>query len=185
MSALMPRLFGDLSDWFDTDFPFPATRPHTFRVEDYRDNGSYVIRAEIPGIDPEKDVTITVANGMLDAVPHDLAATGIDNRDGMVITRPVQPAGDTVGRILRQLGNQNRTGRLHVSLLAAAPSGEAPSCGAEARLPVRSLFGARRRSALSTVGTPRATARPRRTHDGRQTRLASRAVIWRHLGCIG
>jgi len=37
------------------------------------------------------------------------------------------------------------------------------------------------RSALSTVGTPRATAGPRRTHDGRQTRLASRAVIRRHL----
>jgi len=28
------------------------------------------------------------------------------------------------------------------------------------------------------------TTRPRITHDGRQQRQASRAVTWRHLGCI-
>ena len=56
--------------------------------------------------------------------------------------------------------------------------------GAGTWLPVRSLIGARRRSALSTVGTSRATARPRRTHAGHQPRQASRAMTWRHLGCI-
>jgi hypothetical protein len=78
------------------------------------------------------------------------------------------------------------SGRLHVnvSLLAASPSGEAPVCGAGTRQPVRSLIGARRRSALSTVGTPRATARPRISHTGRQTRRASTAVARRHHGCI-
>jgi len=61
----------------------------------------------------------------------------------------------------------------------------APSCGAETRPPVRSLIGARRRSALSTVGTSRVTAGPRRSHAGRPTRQASRAMTQRHLGCIG
>lgn len=64
MTALAPRLFGDLSEWFD-DFPFTSIRV-PFRVEDYMTDGDYVLRAELPGVDPEKDVTVTVDHGMLD-----------------------------------------------------------------------------------------------------------------------
>lgn len=35
------------------------------RVDQYRDRDTEVIRAELPGIDPQKDVDITVANGTL------------------------------------------------------------------------------------------------------------------------
>ena len=35
------------------------------RVDEYRDDDTQVIRAELPGIDPEKDVEITVMDGML------------------------------------------------------------------------------------------------------------------------
>lgn len=35
------------------------------RVDEFRDNGTLVIRAELPGIDPDKDVELTVDNGML------------------------------------------------------------------------------------------------------------------------
>lgn len=66
MTTLMPRLFGDLSDWFDADFPFAGSRMQTFRVEDYIDQDRYVVRAELPGIDPDKDVAIRVSSGMLD-----------------------------------------------------------------------------------------------------------------------
>ncbi len=34
-------------------------------VEEYREDGSLVIRADLPGIDPEKDVEIEVEDGML------------------------------------------------------------------------------------------------------------------------
>jgi hypothetical protein len=84
--------------------------------------------------------------------------------------------------------------RLHVSLLAARPSGEAPSflalVGAGTCLPVRSLIGARSqsrqlwRAALSTVHTSHATTRSCRSHGGRPRRHAIRAVTWRHPGCI-
>ncbi len=124
---------------------------------------------------------------VLDAVPDLLAAAGIDDRRGMVITGPVQPAGHAVGWLVGQCGVHGGAGRLHVSLLAASPSGEAPSCGAGGSgtwLPVRSLIGAQRRSALSTVCTSRATARPGRSHLGHQPRRASRAMTWRHLGRI-
>lgn len=59
--------FPDLLDWIDS--PWPALLPfgsgQTFRVEDYVDDDSYVIRAELPGVDPEKDVDVTVDSGML------------------------------------------------------------------------------------------------------------------------
>ena len=35
------------------------------RVEDYIEEGRYVLRAEVPGIDPDKDVEITIDNGVL------------------------------------------------------------------------------------------------------------------------
>jgi HSP20 family protein len=35
------------------------------RVDEFHDDGTLVVRAELPGIDPEKDVEVTVVNGML------------------------------------------------------------------------------------------------------------------------
>ena len=36
-----------------------------FRVEDYLQEGNYVLRAELPGLDPEKDVEVSVEGGTL------------------------------------------------------------------------------------------------------------------------
>lgn len=44
-------LEGDLDTWL--------------RVEEYRDAGSLVVKAEVPGIDPEKDVDITLLGNQL------------------------------------------------------------------------------------------------------------------------
>ena len=56
-----PR-FPDLFDMFDEPWapllPFTTGRP--FRVEDYVHDGDYVLRAELPGLDPEKDVEVSV-----------------------------------------------------------------------------------------------------------------------------
>ena len=40
------------------------------RVDEYRDDDTQVIRAEIPGIDPDKDVELTVDGGMLRISAH-------------------------------------------------------------------------------------------------------------------
>jgi HSP20 family protein len=63
MAALLPRLFGDMTDWFESEFPL---RPgQLIRVEDRLTDKEYLLRAELPGIDPEKDVQVSAANGML------------------------------------------------------------------------------------------------------------------------
>jgi len=58
--------FGDMVDWLEA--PWTILRPiagHPMRVEDYVQNGNYVVRAELPGIDPERDVEVTVSKGIL------------------------------------------------------------------------------------------------------------------------
>ncbi|WP_244312682.1 Hsp20/alpha crystallin family protein [Microbispora hainanensis] len=60
---------GLVPDLFDLlEAPLAALRPMTgqqMRLEDYVEDGRYVLRAELPGIDPERDVEISVSNGML------------------------------------------------------------------------------------------------------------------------
>lgn len=58
-----------LPDLFDLlEMPFTTLRPFTgqaIRIEDYVDDDKYVISAELPGIDPERNVEISVARGTL------------------------------------------------------------------------------------------------------------------------
>jgi tetratricopeptide (TPR) repeat protein len=117
---------------------------------------------------------------VLDHAPVDLPAAGIDDRDSVIIACPVDTAGQPIRRFLRQGG----WGKLQNSLLAADPSGEAPL--SRCRDAAAASLTDRRSAAHSPVGGRHApgTTRPRITHDGRQKRQASRAVAWRHLGCI-
>ncbi|GIJ21982.1 Hsp20/alpha crystallin family protein [Micromonospora lutea] len=50
-------------DWADLSL-FPMLAP-SIRIENYLEGDQYVIRAELPGIDPVKDVRITYAGGEL------------------------------------------------------------------------------------------------------------------------
>ncbi len=59
----------DLFDWLESGWPMMADLrregTHAMRIEDRLEKDRYVVRAEIPGIDPDKDVEITVADGIL------------------------------------------------------------------------------------------------------------------------
>lgn len=65
MTSLVPRPFAlpDLVEMLEGGWPL--TGHHLFRVEDFRDGGDYVLRAELPGMDPEKDVKILVQGNEL------------------------------------------------------------------------------------------------------------------------
>lgn len=59
-------LFPELLDFLES--PFTAFRPtagQAIRVEDYVADNTYVIRAELPGIHPDKDVELTISGGIL------------------------------------------------------------------------------------------------------------------------
>ncbi|MFD1548042.1 Hsp20/alpha crystallin family protein [Nonomuraea guangzhouensis] len=57
--------FPELFDWIE--HPMFGLRPfgQIVRIEDYLAEGRYVLRAELPGLDPDKDVEITVGGGVL------------------------------------------------------------------------------------------------------------------------
>ncbi|MEO3876148.1 Hsp20/alpha crystallin family protein [Nonomuraea sp. B12E4] len=68
MDALMrrERFLPDLLDRFDE--PLAAMRSRTWqsmRFDDYVKDGRYVLRVELPGIDPGKEVEIDLTNGVL------------------------------------------------------------------------------------------------------------------------
>ena len=62
----------DLNKWTPSDVLEPIRRfldgdltLSSIRVEQFMDGNTLVVRAEVPGIDPEKDVDVSVADGML------------------------------------------------------------------------------------------------------------------------
>lgn len=60
--------------------PLPRWRAaeDLIRVEEYREDGTLVIRADLPGIDPDTDVELTVSDGML----HIEAARREEEKEG-------------------------------------------------------------------------------------------------------
>jgi HSP20 family molecular chaperone IbpA len=57
----------DLISWFDNEAPFGFRTEGAplVRIEDYLENDTYVLRAEVPGLDPEKDLEVSVAGDVV------------------------------------------------------------------------------------------------------------------------
>jgi len=55
-------MFPDLADWLESPWtgPPPFMAAKTFRVEEVAKDDRYVIRADLPGLDPENDIEVTV-----------------------------------------------------------------------------------------------------------------------------
>ena len=60
--AVFRALFPGLVDWLESPWAGPPqfTAAQSFRVEEVTRDNRYVIRAELPGLDPEKDIEVTV-----------------------------------------------------------------------------------------------------------------------------
>ncbi|TCN29631.1 HSP20 family protein [Kribbella orskensis] len=61
------RQFAELFDWAEglpSMFSWPAVM-RDVRIEEFTEDNAYVVRAELAGLDPEKDIKVEVANGML------------------------------------------------------------------------------------------------------------------------
>lgn len=65
-SSLLPRpraLFPGIQDLFEG--PWPFGEHNLVRIEDTMTDGKYVVRAELPGFDPEKQIHVTTNAGLL------------------------------------------------------------------------------------------------------------------------
>ena len=85
--------FGDwVSRWFE-DWPLPRFAPgfwraglmeglHPIRVEEFREGDTSVVRAELPGVDPERDIEIDVTDGTLRIRAERRQETKVEERGG-------------------------------------------------------------------------------------------------------
>jgi HSP20 family protein len=62
-----PFAFPDVFDWLESGVPglLGTVGLHGIRIEEDMTDDAYVVRAELPGIDPDRDVEITVHGGVL------------------------------------------------------------------------------------------------------------------------
>jgi HSP20 family protein len=76
---LIDQLWDVFPTRFESMWPFEGLRSHDvgrplmgapIRMEELRDGDEVVVRAELPGIDPEKDVEVTVEGGLLTISAH-------------------------------------------------------------------------------------------------------------------
>ena len=60
-------MFPELADWLEAPWtgPPPFLTGHLFRLEETARDHRYVIRAELPGLDPDKDIEVTVSGRIL------------------------------------------------------------------------------------------------------------------------
>ena len=60
--AIFRSLFPDLAGWLESPWsgPPPFTAAAAFRVEEVAKENRYVIRADLPGLDPGKDIEVSV-----------------------------------------------------------------------------------------------------------------------------
>jgi len=65
--AVFRALFPGLVDWLESPWAGPPqfTAARTFRVEEGARDNRYVIRAELPGLDPDRDIEVTVEGSTL------------------------------------------------------------------------------------------------------------------------
>ncbi len=76
-----PDLFG--GRMFDMPTPWKDLFDDSdMKVEEFRDGDTLVVRAEMPGIDPDKDVEITVADGMLHLSAERRSETTTEDKKG-------------------------------------------------------------------------------------------------------
>ena len=68
MTAIIRRpsstLIPDVMELFDAAWPFTTNR-HPVHVEDFVDEGAYVVRAELPGLDADKDIEVSASDNTL------------------------------------------------------------------------------------------------------------------------
>lgn len=63
-----PAPVNDLMDWLEAGFPLawrPSAVGQHLRIEEFVEADTYVLRAELPGIDPARDVEIEIGDGRL------------------------------------------------------------------------------------------------------------------------
>lgn len=61
----LPHLLDWFEDFSPLDLIWRNTQAHPIKIEEFFKNGNLIIRAEMPGVDPDKDIDVTAGDGFL------------------------------------------------------------------------------------------------------------------------
>jgi HSP20 family protein len=80
---IFDRFFGDWPDLFHRPFMVltPPPAGNLLRVDEFEEDGTHVIKAELPGIDPDHDVEVTMDNGVLHIAAEHRQEEKVDGKD--------------------------------------------------------------------------------------------------------
>lgn len=119
------------TDWLDTlvpsDISWRTGFPHSIRIEEFSRNGDFVIRAELPGIDPDKDVQIKMQDGMLTIEGTREEHTESDQRSEFFYGRFMRTLTLPSGADEKKIKAEYRDGILEVSIPMRGPREKAHS----------------------------------------------------------
>jgi HSP20 family molecular chaperone IbpA len=129
----------ELFDWFESGWPAVAEwrrdTGHVLRIEDRLEDDRYLVRAELPGIDPDKDVEITVSDAVLTIAAERREEVSEKGRSefhyGSFVRRMALPT----GAVEEKLTASYKDGILEVSVPIEATKAE-PRAIPVARVPV-------------------------------------------------
>jgi HSP20 family protein len=83
MTLIRRERFGlDVPDIWRRMFENDLESGGWLRVEEFRDGDEFVVRAELPGVDPDRDVELTVTDGVLRISAHREERTEHKENDG-------------------------------------------------------------------------------------------------------
>jgi HSP20 family protein len=83
MTLMRRERFGlDVPDIWRRMFESDLEGGGWLRVEEYRDGDEFVVRSELPGVDPERDVELTLTDGVLRINAHREERTEHKEKDG-------------------------------------------------------------------------------------------------------
>jgi len=104
MTSLLPRsrtLIPGLTEWFEGSWPFGEH--NLVRIEESVEEGRYLVRAELPGFDPEKNIHVTADGGLLTISAEREAETNEKGRSefryGLFARTVSLPAGTDASKI--------------------------------------------------------------------------------------
>ena len=124
--ARFRAMFPDLADWLESPWsgPPPFLMGQVFRLEESIRDDRYVIRAELPGLDPENDIEVTVDGRILTI----RAERRQQDKRAVSLGVPLRIAGPR-----GQAPRQGRSRGRHRPVRQGRPGGQRPGPGGQAR----------------------------------------------------
>ncbi|GAA1024609.1 MULTISPECIES: Hsp20/alpha crystallin family protein [Amycolatopsis] len=125
MTSLLPgsrMALPNIAAWLDRPWPFADHNP--VRIEESTDGRTYTVRAELPGFDPEKHISVTTHDGMLTVEADREERKHLDGRSEFSYGRFSRTVHLPAGAVTAEVAARYADGILEISMPLAGQAHE-------------------------------------------------------------